>query len=344
MNSKKTKKRKWKKILLLLIITWGICALLPRSDNFGRTNPLRIEEGKRPLLIAHGGGNHEFPDNTLEAFYNAYSVDPKVMMETDVSITKDGVVILSHDLTLDRKTSLRYATISDINYSDLMSQQIDFGYENPVVDMVNTSGTFVKYKNYLGEEVTPLDVTYPNGVSPRHESKFLATTLEELIISFPNNYINVEIKQEGEIGKKALKEVLRLMDELDSSYHTYDRIVLASFHRDIYKELIRHHKENSKLMFSPETVSVTKFYVLQLTKLDAFYKDKVAVLQLPMKQAGFNLAKESIVKASHDHNIAVHYWTIDQEEDMRHLIKIGADGIMTNRPSVLKKVLDEVFH
>ena len=42
-------------------------------------------------------------DNTLEAFYNAYSVDPNFMIETDVSITKDELIILSHDITLDRK-------------------------------------------------------------------------------------------------------------------------------------------------------------------------------------------------------------------------------------------------
>jgi glycerophosphoryl diester phosphodiesterase len=58
-------------------------------------NPLRVNRGDTPLLIAHGGGNQEFPDNTLEAYYHAYSIDPRVMLETDVNITKDGVIILS---------------------------------------------------------------------------------------------------------------------------------------------------------------------------------------------------------------------------------------------------------
>ena len=43
------------------------------------------------------------------------------------------------------------------------------------------------------------------------------------------------------------------------------------------------------------------------------------------------------------HNIAVHFWTIDDEEDMRHLIEIGADGIMTNLPHKLQEVYDSVF-
>ena len=74
----KTKRRL--KILLFLflapIVIYAAIALFPRLDNFPRSNPM-MKEGNLPLLIAHGGGNREFPDNTLEAFYNAYSVDPR---------------------------------------------------------------------------------------------------------------------------------------------------------------------------------------------------------------------------------------------------------------------------
>ena len=106
-------------VLAVILVVYGGIALFPRSHNFPFDNPM-MTEGELPILIAHGGGNREFPDNTLEAFYNAYSVDPRVMMETDVSITKDGVVILSHDTTLDRKTTATGA-IADWNYSDLIS-------------------------------------------------------------------------------------------------------------------------------------------------------------------------------------------------------------------------------
>ena len=80
-------------VLGSIVLLWLILFLLPRQQNFESENPMR-RDGALPILIAHGGGNGEFPDNTLEAFYNAYSVDPRVMMETDVSITKDGIVIL----------------------------------------------------------------------------------------------------------------------------------------------------------------------------------------------------------------------------------------------------------
>jgi glycerophosphoryl diester phosphodiesterase len=47
-----------------------------------------------------------------------------------------------------------------------------------------------------------------------------------------------------------------------------------------------------------------------------------------------------MVRAANSHNMAVHYWTINDVEDMKHLIDIGADGIMTDYPHRLKEVYD----
>lgn len=341
----KMKKRRLLLIVLGSVLTlWLLVFIFPRQHNFSDTNPLRVMNGA-PMLIAHGGGNQEFPDNTLEAFYNAYAVDPNVMMETDVSMTKDGVIILSHDTTLDRKTSLVNASISDITYTYLVEEEIDFSYHNqvePRSNGFNVSGELIRYKNYLGDEVSPLDISYPEGVLPRHESKFLVTTLEELITSFPNNYINVEIKQSGEVGLQALEATIALLDELDEEYNTYARIVLASFHKTIYQELQELKRStHPQLMFSPEATSVTRFFVLFILGLDVFYGDEVAVFQLPMEQMGLNLATKRLVRVAHRHNIAVNYWTINDADDMRKLIAIKADGIMTDRPNLLKSVLEE---
>jgi glycerophosphoryl diester phosphodiesterase len=336
-----------KRALIVLLFIYLIFVFLPKPDNANGDNPLRIEANERPFLIAHGGGNHEFPDNTLEAFYHAYSIDSNVMMETDVSLTKDGVIILSHDTTLDRKTTLTNALIIETNYSDLVSNEIDFSYHNDVVpnsNGFNVSGILKPYKNYMGESVTPLDITYPMGVSPRHNQKFLVTSLEDLIKAFPNNYLNVEIKQYDDIGLEALDKVLELMALLDEEYKTFDRIVLASFHEEIFQKMLQYKKTDyPELKVSPETNSVIKFYALQLTGLSFFYRDQVHVLQLPTEQYGLSLSTKKFIKNAHKNNIAVHYWTIDDPDEMRRLIENGADGIMTNRPSLLKEVLDEIY-
>ena len=322
--------------LLGLFLVYAVMATQPRKDNYPLENPMR-KQGELPLLIAHGGGNGEFPDNTLEAFYNAYSVDENVMMETDVSITRDGVLILSHDTTLDRKTNVT-GQIADWDYSQLMEQKVDFGYTNPTEDGV-LSGERVHFTDENGVEKYPTDVEYPEGVEPRDEKVFLATTLEDLLICFPNNRINVEIKQSGELGFRALAEAVRLVEEYDA----FDRVVFASFHEEIYDEYQRMQAAGEvpeAFMYSPAYDAATKFFVLQLLKLDVFFGDELCVFQFPMEEKGFDLATKSFTNAAHKHNLAVHYWTINDPEDMRLLIEIGADGIMTDYPHRLKAVYD----
>ncbi len=324
-------------VLACLLVAWSVMALWPRPDNFKPDNPMR-KEGDLPILIAHGGGNKEFPDNTLEAFYNAYSVDSRVMMETDVSITKDGVVILSHDTTLDRKTNVT-GNIIDWNYSDLISQQVDFGYTNPTDDEDHLAGEREHFKGPDGKEKYPTDVEYPEGVEPRHETVFLATTLEELIVAFPNNRINVEIKQSGETGMRALAAVIDLLEK----YHAFDRVVVASFHEELYQEFQRLQENGevpAEFMYSPAYGASIQFFVLQMLKLDVWFGDEMCVFQLPMEEYGIKLATKGFVKAVHKHNLAVHFWTINDKEDMKYLIDIGADGIMTDYPHRLKEVYD----
>ncbi len=325
--------------LLCIALVWGAIALLPRPKNFALANPM-LKDGDLPILIAHGGGNREFPDNTLEAFYNAYSVDPRVMMETDVSITKDGVVILSHDVRLDRKTNVT-GEIINWNYADLMAQEVDFGYTNKTKSQKLVEGSeLVKFTTEDGRHVTPLDVPYPEGVTPRHETVFLATTLEDLITTFPENRINVEIKQEGETGFKCLAAIIDLLDK----HNAWDRVVLASFHDDIYNEYVRMQKAGEApetFMYSPSTGGATKFVVLHLLGLDVFFRDGMCVFQLPTEEIGITLATEYLCQTAHKHNLAVHYWTINDPNEMRQLIEIGADGIMTDYPHRLAEVYAE---
>lgn len=321
-------------VLAGLFMVYAILVTQPRKSNYSLDNPMR-KQGELPLLIAHGGGNGEFPDNTLEAFYNAYSVDENVMMETDVSITRDGVLILSHDTTLDRKTNVT-GEIADWDYSELIAQKVDFGYTNPTEDGV-LSGERKHFTDENGVEKYPTDVDYPEGVEPRDPEVFLATTLEDLLAAFPNNRINVEIKQSGELGFRALAEAVRLVEQYDA----FDRVVFASFHEEIYDEYQRLQAAGEvpeEFMYSPAYDAATEFFVLQLLKLDVFFGDELCVFQFPMEEKGFNLATESFTSAAHKHNLAVHYWTINAPEEMKLLIEIGADGIMTDYPHRLKEV------
>ena len=283
------------------------------------------------------GGRDEFPQNTLEAFYNAYSIDENVIMETDVNITKDGVLILLHNELLDATTNV-IGLASDWNYTDLIAERVDFGYDNPTEDTVLAGER--EYFTVNGERRFPTDVSYPDGVEPRDEKIYLATTLEELLVAFPKNRISVEIKQSGELGLKAVAEAIRLIEKHDA----FDRVILASFHGEIFREFRRLQKQNlvpDEFMYSPGIVGIAKYFALVALGIDSMYLDGIAVLQIPMEEVAINFATKRIVDTAHKHNVAVHYWTVNDEDEMRYLIELGADAIMTDNPSLLKKILEE---
>ncbi len=56
-----------------------------------------------PLIIAHRGGSHEVPENTMAAFRHAIDLGMK-LVELDVQMTLDGELVVIHDETVDRTT------------------------------------------------------------------------------------------------------------------------------------------------------------------------------------------------------------------------------------------------
>lgn len=332
-------KQKISRVALFLIITvcfYTVISVMPRRELYNGSNPM-LKEGELPLIVAHRGGCDEFPQNTLEAFYNAYSVDKNIMMETDVNITKDGVLILLHNELLDATTNVT-GLASEWNYSDLISQRVDFGYDNPTENKILSGER--RYFTVNGERRFPTDVIYPEGVTPRDEEIYLATTFEELLQAFPSSRISVEIKQSGELGLRAAKEAVRLVEKYDA----FDRVVFASFHANVSREFKR--MKNDRLvpdtfMYSPGIVSIVKYYALATLGIDSLYLDSISVLQIPVEKLGFRFDLERIVTSAHEHNLAVQYWTVNDEEEMHSLIKLGIDGIMTDKPTTLKKVLEE---
>lgn len=120
----------------------------------------------------------------------------------------------------------------------------------------------------------------------------------------------VEIKNSGEKGYEAC----RILSETLEQYPKYkEQIVVGTFHDEIEEEL------------------------------KAKYGD-FACLQIPTSYdlgIELELDKKTIIKRAHRRNVAVQYWTINEAEDMRELIELGCDCIMTDNPKLLKSVLEE---
>ena len=56
---------------------------------------------------------------------------------------------------------------------------------------------------------------------------------------------------------------------------------------------------------------------------------------------GHTLVDRRFVDEAHRRGLQVHVWTIDDRGDMEALLDLGVDGLMTDRPVVLKEVLVE---
>jgi glycerophosphoryl diester phosphodiesterase len=72
----------------------------------------------RFAIIAHRGGSLEAPENTLQAFENAFRLYPEIYFELDVQQTKDGEIVVMHDDTIDRTTT-GHGSVCDHNLKEL---------------------------------------------------------------------------------------------------------------------------------------------------------------------------------------------------------------------------------
>ncbi|MBV9951653.1 MAG: glycerophosphodiester phosphodiesterase, partial [Acidimicrobiia bacterium] len=62
-------------------------------------------------------------------------------------------------------------------------------------------------------------------------------------------------------------------------------------------------------------------------------------VQVPHRYRGRALTDRRFVEAAHRHGLQVHVWTVNDEAEMTELLDLGVDGIMTDRPSLLRDVL-----
>ena len=116
---------------------------------------------------------------------------------------------------------------------------------------------------------------------------------------------------------------------------THDRVCVASFSG---KRLAR---------FRPMTAGrvCTAIGPLDIARLRrAGYRTRPcdlpgACAQVPVRRGRILIVDRRFVEGAHRSGLAVHVWTIDDEGEMERLLDLGVDGIMTDRPTLLKEVL-----
>jgi glycerophosphoryl diester phosphodiesterase len=160
----------------------------------------------------------------------------------------------------------------------------------------------------------------------------------EFYESHPDLLFIVEIKNSGESGYEAC----RILNETLKQYPGYrEQIVVGTFHDEIEEELKANYAD---LFRGAPTGTAAKFIITQFLGVNIFDNSNFACLQIPTSyDLGIELYldKKTLIKRAHRRNIAVQYWTINDPEEMRELIELGCDCIMTDNPELLRSVLEE---
>ncbi len=292
-----------KKIIAVIIIfLLAVSQLVVTNTNHSS----QFHNRDLPLIIAHGGGKTNNPENTMRAFDWAYEVGSDVL-EGDVQLTKDYQLVLFHDEVINDLTE-GSGRVFDYTFEEL--QIFDAG-----VNFQPKDSSYVRQKQTI-----PL--------------------LSELFAKYKSEMLFViELKNEGDLGRRAAKELYKLIE----MYNLEEKIIVASFNKDTlhyFREIT-----DGKIMTSAYYDEATNFVLQSFSLRDPFISDNFQGLQLPISEKKFglniNLTNRYLLFRAKKNNVFIHYWTVNEENEMRRLIELGVDGIITDEPELLANILKE---
>ncbi len=334
VKTERKKKTKGKKGAVIIVCVLAVILLLDVVSAAYKSSPDSIKDYEitnnqisttgKPYISAHRSGGGIAPEESMMAFKNCienkdFNVD---IFEFDLHVTKDGQLILLHDDTLDRTTDseevfgVKKARPENYTYEELSRLNIGAHFKNNDGEM--------PYSKLSGDEVPDeLRIVRAEDV------------LDYLISNGDFKYI-IEIKNGGELGRKGVDELVRILSERN----LLDKTVFGTFKADITKYVDEKHPE---LKRSASIAEVLEFYGAALSHKKDFSPNYTA-LQIPYNMPYrmiVNLGTAKVINYAHEHDIAVQYWTINKESELEYLSSVGADCIMSDYPDVLYKVLHE---
>ena len=325
--------KKWKKALLiilcaLLALILALTAALFLSSRH-RSNPADVKtyDTTNPLIMArtdvsaHRSGAGIAPEETMMAFrycveQEGFEID---VFEFDLHITKDDVLVLLHDDTLDRTSD-----------SAKVFGETDVRPENKTYEELRQLNMGAQFVNDAGE------APYKDLTEVPDDLRILRVedVLDYLDANGDFRYI-IEIKNSGDLGKKGVDILYGLLEERN----LLDRVAFGTFHEEISAYV---DEAYPGLRRSASIKEVLRFWLAALTNSKS-YEPPCSVLQIPFCEPylnyGVNLGTATVINYAHAHNMAVQYWTINDPEDMAYLLSMGADCIMTDYPDLLYRVM-----
>ena len=219
-------------------------------------------------------------------------------IETDVHMTRDGHIVCFHDHDLRRTTNAE-GPIWDRTLAEL--RELDAGYR----------------------------FTRDGLAFPFRGQGVRIPTLEEVLELDPAARVNLEIKQAEPPMVEALWQRIRELG-------VEDRVLVASEDHRLVQAFRR--VAGGAVATSAGKLEIFAFWLGSRAGLSRWLPIDYDALQVPVRFAGLEVVNAAFVEAAHQNGLQVHVWTIDDVEQMRWLIELGVDGIMTDEPARLAEL------
>ena len=188
------------------------------------------------------------------------------------------------------------------------------------VELTRMTGTVSAFRDFDSDAIDSIMV---GGREP-------IPRLADLLEAFPEARFNIDVKADD-----ALAPTLALLRDAKA----LDRVCLSSFSTDRIHRL-RAGAPTTPSCFSYNEIALLRFAPLRW--LQAYGKRRGgACVQVPHRHGRLTIVTRGFVRRAHRIGVPVHVWTIDDPEEMRYLLDIGVDGLMSDRVDVLKDVLVE---
>lgn len=211
---------------------------------------------------------------------------------------------------------------------------VNLGYRYIETDVHATAdGVLLAFHDAKLDRVTDrngiiADLPYSEVAKARVDGREPIPRFEELLNAWPDLRINIDPKKHN--------AVTPLIDALRKS-GAIDRVCIGSF-SDQRLQTMR-HELGPKLCTSSGPLETARL-LASSRGMPVGLPPGVAAAQVPVKQGPVPVVTKRFVSFLHRHNLQVHVWTIDDEAEMARLLDLGVDGIMTDRPAVLRSVLE----
>jgi glycerophosphoryl diester phosphodiesterase len=255
----------------------------------------------RPLVYAHRGGAALRPENTLEAFDHGLAVGADGL-EFDVHLSRDGVVVVHHDATVNRTTDGRGA-LCDRTASELAA--LDAGHSFAAAAGSVPSATF-----------------------PFRQKGVRIPTLDEVLRRYPAVPLIVELKtSDPDLARRTIDAV--------RDAEAIDRVTLGSFSwRALHAA--RTYEPRIRTGASREE---TRWALYRSWVRWPLARAAYAEFQVPERSGLTTIVTPRFIGYAHRASLPVKVWTVDSEKDIRRLLGWGVDAIISDRPDVAVEVV-----